>query len=165
MLMLNENTTLCGKAVAALWDLCFDHADAFTLCTAVWTHATNDALRKALQPYRIRSFRTARWFCHLSTEPFLEVSLYPANEKTRRIVTQHVTDLYFDLSRNRDLHTLEDLCFFREGRLFFGTVSHEQICMADPPTQEFAACLQNFSMWSNNEDRFAEIDLADFKEE
>ena len=120
------------------------------------------ALKKALAPHRLRSFRTARWFCHLSTEPFLEVSVYAVNEETRRIVKQHVHDLYFNLSRNRGLHTREDICFFKEDRLFFGTVSHEGICMAQPVTQEFLGLLQNFGMWSNNEDGFARIDLADF---
>ena len=162
MLLFEEDKSIQGTALAMLWDACFDQADVFSLCTAIWTQATNDALEKALMPYRLRGFRTARWFCHWSTEPFLEVNLYEANEETRSIVKQHVRDLYFDLSRNRDLHTLEDLCFFREDQLFFGTVSHEGICMAQPATQEFAALLQNFGMWSNHEDRFAKINLADF---
>ena len=70
MLQLNKESTIRGEALSALWTLCFAHADTFTLCTAVWTHATNNALRTALAPYRIRSFRTVRWFCHFSTEPF-----------------------------------------------------------------------------------------------
>lgn len=162
MLQFEEDKTIQGAALEVLWDACFDHADVFSLCTAIWTQATDDALEKALALYRLRSFRTARWFCHFSTEPFLEVSVYAANEETRRIVKQHVHDLYFNLSRNRGLHTREDICFFKENRLFFGTVSHEGICMAEPLTQEFFALLQNFGMWSNNEDGFARIDLADF---
>ena len=163
MLWMEENT-IKGDALCALWDACFDRADAFTLCTAIWTHATNDALRQALQPYRVRSFHTARWFCHMSTEPFLEVNVYPATAETRRIVRQHVTDLYFDLSRNRDLHTLEDICFFRNGSLFFGTVSHEGFCAALPDTQEFAEMLWNFGMRTKQEDRLVRIELSDYRE-
>lgn len=164
MLQLNEDLTIRGEKLAALWSLCFAHADAFTLCTAVWTHANNDALRQALAPHRIRSFRTVRWFCHYSIEPFLEVNVYPVNEETRCIVVQYVTDLWFDLSRNRGLHTLEDLCFFCDNQLFFGTVSHEQICIALPPTQEFEKNLWNFGMWSNCAHPFARIDLSEYGE-
>ena len=164
MLRLNEDMTVKGDALAALLDACFDCADCFTLCTAIWTHATNDALRKSLEPYRVRSFHTTRWFCHMSTEPFLEVNLYPANAETRRIIKMHVHDLYFDLSRSRGLHTLEDLCFFCDNQLFFGTVSHEQICIALPPTQEFEKNLWNFGMWSNCTHPFARIDLLEYGE-
>ena len=162
MLQFEEDRTINGAMLARLWDACFDHADAFTLCTAIWTQATNDALRTALERYEIRSFHTARWFCHFSTEPFLQVHVYPANEETRRIIKQQVTDLYFDLSRNKNLHTLEDLCFFKENQLFFGTVSHESICMAQPPAQEFAELLENFGMWQNKTDRLAQLDLSEF---
>ena len=65
-----EDNEINGEALAALWEACFDRADAFTLCRAVWTHATNDALRKELEPYRVRSFHTARWFCHMSISAF-----------------------------------------------------------------------------------------------
>ena len=160
-----EDNEINGDALAALWDACFDRADAFTLCRAVWTHATNDALRQELEPYRVRSFHTVRWFCHMSTEPFLEVSEYRANADTRRIVKQHVTELYFGISRNRDLHTLEDICFFRKGSLFFGSVSHEGFCAALPDTQDFEKMLWNIGMWPKEEDPLVRIELPDYGEE
>ena len=33
---------------------------------------------------------------------------------------------------------MEDLCFFRNGTLLLGTVSHERICMAYPEDNELA---------------------------
>ena len=72
---------------------------------------------------------------------------------------------YFGISRNRDLHTLEDICFFRKGSLFFGSVSHEGFCAALPDTQDFEKMLWNIGMWPKEEDPLVRIELPDYREE
>lgn len=61
--------TIAGESFQRLIELCFAQADAFSMNSAPWTHATDRRLARALEPYRVRSFETDSWFCYASTYP------------------------------------------------------------------------------------------------
>ena len=146
------NGGICGDAYLRLLDLCFAHADYFSLCDenpAEWKTIPN-TVEDLLMPYRKKTLKTRQWFGYFSTEPPLTVSLYQANEETKRILSACYSDLFFENQKKvpkkhveqigRDfvhLQRPEDLCFFKDRRIFFGTVSHELICTADCPDEAF----------------------------
>ena len=155
--------TISGESFQRLIELCFAQADAFSMNSAPWTHATDLRLARALEPYRIRSFETGSWFCYASTYPPLRVNLYRAAEGAKAAILRYIGHLFLYGDKNAEFCSLEDLCFFRDGELFFGTVTHERICFAHILSDEFGTALGELGPWTNAADgSFTHIFLSQF---
>ena len=65
---------------------------------------------------------------------------------------------------NQNGCSLEDLCFFRDQELFFGTLSHEFMCYAHVLSPEFGAQLKTLGTWEEEEPQnsLASLNLDDF---
>lgn len=59
----------------------------------------------------------------------------------------HTNTLFLGFEKNETMLTLEDLCFFHEDELFFGTVSHEGICSAKGISEQFIRELLKLGDW------------------
>ena len=133
-----------AEALQRLFDVCFDSADAFSLSRAAWARQDH-TLERALEPYVLRRLRTTRWFCYYTANSNPQrIALYPLNEQTKSILRAQYRGLFLeDWSGRlpRWVPSMEDLCFFRNGTLLLGTVSHERICMAYPEDGRACAAL------------------------
>lgn len=143
-------------ALQRLLDLCFEYADTFSLSRAGWERQ-DDTLERALEPYVLRRLRTTRWFCYYTAKSNPQrIALYPLNEQTKSILRAQYRGLFLeDWSGRlpRWVPSMEDLCFFRNGRLLLGTVSHERICVAYPEDDELAQRFRDaISGWGESDD-------------
>jgi len=164
-----ESGAVEGEDFFRLLDLCFRHCDFFSF-TVCGIRRKEGALQGSLSPHACRRIPTNRWFRYITLpgNP-LDRILYPANDKTLGILKRHCARLFlFDGSRSSSSwnQTLEDLCFFSDGKLFLGTVSHEHICEAFPPDdavkREF---FEAYPRWIEAEDSEEQIDLSDYPAE
>ena len=77
-----------GEDFKRLLDLCFAHADSFSLSDQSpkeWKTCP-DSVQDMLEPYLIRTKITPQWFGYFMTDPPLTVSVYRACEETKRIM-------------------------------------------------------------------------------
>ena len=126
--------------------LCLQQCDCFSL-TQVTFPWCNTVLETALRPFCKEKRTTLNWFCyHVTEENPLSVFLYPVNEETTLLLKEHYCDFF--LNDNQLPLSLEDLCFFQNGKLMLGTVSHEYICQVFPPDTAFRNSLFHiFDNW------------------
>lgn len=91
--------TIAGKNFQALMDLCFAHADTFSLHRCDWAGAHDGALEQALRPYRLgeyASYARLSWF----DKEYRELCyLYPATQETKEILLKHIHHL-FDVEKS-----------------------------------------------------------------
>lgn len=86
--------TIEGSEFQALLDLCFAHADAFSLRRCGWPGAKNGALEDALRPWLLGeyfSYGILNWFDLKRRE---KCYLYRACPETKDILLQHIHHLF-----------------------------------------------------------------------
>ena len=140
-----EVPTIRGDAFRQLMEICFARADRFSMNTV---------------PFRERHFETEQWFCYAGTWPPLRVNVYRACPETLELVMTELDDLFLGRHDPPSFCSLEDLCFFRKGKLFFGTVTHEFMCYAHVEDPEFGNALKALGPWEENaENSLANLEL------
>lgn len=145
---------LSKKWLQDFLDICFSHADCFTLNEAPWTMAILKDLQLELTPFLMQEVRTPKWFGYdYTSRPHAKerthAFIYRAESAANEILLQHMPNIFF---REEDVDTpfptLEDLCFFSDGRLFIGNVSHARMLWAYPPDEEIELQLKQIADWS-----------------
>lgn len=144
--------TIDGARFKALMDLCFDRADCFSMTAGPWTRATDTRLQEALRPFWVTTLHTNRWFCYRSPQSPLEVNLYRATDAAKHAVLRYARHLFLWGDDETELCSLEDLCFFKDGALFLGTVTHERMCYAHVDAPAFGTRLRALGTWRENAD-------------
>ena len=130
-------------------------SDVFSLTEGPFEGRNTDVLRHQLEPYLLHTVNTQHWFSYYVPAGYeIKVNLYRSCEETSRILARLYPQL---LGRSRESVTnLEDICFFQNGKLFLGTVSHEYICYAYPPNNKFHDVLMNICPWDVVDDALDE---------
>lgn len=143
---------LSKKWLQGFLDICFSHADCFTLNKAPWTMAILKDLQLELTPFLMQEVRTPKWFGYDYTSHVkgrTHAFIYHAESAAKEILLQHMPNIFF---REEDVDTpfptLEDLCFFSDSRLFIGNVSHARMLWAYPPDEEIELQLKQIANWS-----------------
>ena len=128
-----------------LINLCFNVCSFFSFTKYRGRLDKNDMiahknLLDKLKNFYIKTIFAKHWFCYYTNEKApLEIYVFKADEEAKDIILNDSNNLFL-----RDNNTLnenlrkgpEDICFFIENRLFLGTVSHEEICFAFPPSDD-----------------------------
>jgi len=89
-----KDTTIQGENFRALMDLCFSHADKFSLRRCGWPGEHDGALEQALRPFCVGeylSYSTRTWF---EKEHREKCYLYLATEETKNILLRHIHHLF-----------------------------------------------------------------------
>ena len=130
-------------------------SDVFSLTEGPFKELDSDELRQQLEPYLLRTVKTRHWFCSYVPAGYeKKVNLYRSCEETKQILIQSYHRL---LGESPEPTTnLENICFFRDGKLFLGTVSHEYMCYAYPPDNKFYDILMNICPWGLVDDALDE---------
>lgn len=130
---------ISDKCFEPLLTLFFNCSDCFSLTLSKFHLLKSDA-QIALSPFQIGSFATIDWFCYHTTEENpLTILIYKTDEAAKNILLKYYQNLFLNTSDKTDIsnrQNLEDLCFFSNGKLILGTVSHEYICHIYPPSGE-----------------------------
>lgn len=119
---------LSKKWLQDFLDICFSHADCFTLNEAPWTMAILKDLQLELTPFLMQEVRTPKWFGYDYTSHAkgrTHAFIYRAESVAKEILLQHMPNIFFDEKDvDTPFPTLEDLCFFSNRQLFIGNISH-----------------------------------------
>jgi len=135
-------------------DICFRHADCFTLNEAPWTMAIRKDLQLSLSSFLDQEIKTLNWFGYNKTsrphtKDRTHAFIYRTESAAKEILLQHMPNIFFDEKDvDTPFPTLEDLCFFSDGQLFIGSISHEYMLWAYPPNEEVELQLKQIADWS-----------------
>ena len=90
-----EEFTIQGENFRALMDLCFTHADRFSLHRCNWPGANDGALEQALRPFRLGEYRSYAAICISEDRQIWEKCyLYPATDETKAILLRYIPHLF-----------------------------------------------------------------------
>jgi hypothetical protein len=155
-------TAVSGENFRKLLGECFSRADRFSLTVGPWYYQTN-ALWREIHPYLLNHRTTSAWFAYgEGSHPCVRL-LFPTNAETRALLEKYFDNMWLKPPEGEAKQSLEDLCFFQNGKLFFGTVSHEYICSVAPPDEEFMPALYALSpLWRKSPDPWPEMYLKDY---
>lgn len=156
--------TIAGENFRRLMDLCFSQADVFSLTKVHGPYRTDVRLERALQKFQIKHLSVDHWFCYAPSGCLHEVILYHASRKAKETLLRYADNLFLETGGDQNGCSLEDLCFFRDQELFFGTLSHEFMCYAHVLSPEFGAQLKTLGAWEEEEPQnsLASLNLDDF---
>lgn len=135
------------KYLDALFDICFANSDAFSL-TYVNAPQKSITLQNKLKTFILGEIVTTKWFCYQVTEKNqLHIVVYKSNDSTSAIMKKYYPGMFCSDLMGEGIswdQNAEDVCFFKNGKLILGTVSHERICYAFPSFESsFEKKLQN----------------------
>ncbi len=89
-----EEFTIQGGNFRKLMDLCFAHADRFSLHRCGWPGANDGALEQALRPFRVGEYRSYAAICSEDEEIWQKCYLYPATDETKAILLRYIPHLF-----------------------------------------------------------------------
>jgi hypothetical protein len=78
--------------------------------------------------------------------------LFIAESYAKPILEEHIDNLFqYERCPDGTLGNIknlpEDLCFFMQNELLLGTISHEGICYAYPPSEQISDSLKKLGDW------------------
>ena len=90
-----EDRTIRSEKFRALMDLCFAHADRFSLLRSGWLGANDGLLEQALRPFCLGEYRSyAAIYVSKKKKLWHKCYLYPATEETKAILLQYIPHLF-----------------------------------------------------------------------
>ena len=90
-----EEVTIRGEKFHALMDLCFAHADRFSLHRCNYPGANDGALEQALRPFCLGEYRSyAAIYISEDKKLWENCYLYPATDETKAILLQYIPHLF-----------------------------------------------------------------------
>ncbi len=133
--------------IGDLYDILFDLADAFSFnrhshrdeLPPILQEEENE-LRERLKPYFLKKRHTYNW--HGWRDADLHIFVYRCCAETKEILKRYCPDFFFQLQQLTAWNErvpcpeFEDPCFYKNGSIVLGTVSHERMCTAYPPLTE-----------------------------
>lgn len=155
--MLSLSSNIVGSAFEGYVSACFQKADTFSLTKNRWRWDESEEHARVLQrlsPYYIRTLHTNHWFAFYLPEGYeLEVYLFRADPEAKRIILEEYNSLFIG---GNIWKKPEDLCFFKEGRLFSGSVSHEYICYVYEQGHDWDEQIKHHGIWEQVPDELNE---------
>lgn len=152
----------------ALLEICFEKADCFSLARAETPPYKNSRIIEAmLAPYHIRTIKAKTWFGCDGTQRFyrngevqdfiLTELVYRADKGALRILKKCYRDIFLTqdyylppkkrVPEWKKMSPVEDLCFFRDGIMFLGTMSHSRHCVVCVDDVDFYMKLRGLATW------------------
>ena len=116
-------------------------------------NATSKKFADALQNSQVGKLYTCHWHCYyvLDKQRPLVISIYKANEASKKIILKYSNNIYFTNYENSIDQTTgfvaDDICFFHKDKLLLGTVSHAEICHIYPPSDEVLELFLENASW------------------
>jgi len=174
MFSLEEN--ISGNNFIQLLDICFGLSSYLSLTKPILSACQFDVdlcdkIAEDMVEFKIKTIYTRSWFSYViyeGTVPknIFEIYIFKANEQTKEIIKKYYNNLFFDIKdieERRKTIMLEDICFFKNKKLFLGTVSHEYICSlyTDDIDDENKSKLLSLAKWKEKKDRKEEQIIID----
>lgn len=169
----NYPETIKGERFHRFLDMCFEEATSFSLQKDFWPNKTNQSkeLEVELEPYELQTIQTQKWFGNdLTTLPeeyawVMCQKMYRATEETKDILKKYFDEVFLGLTKQgpeSTKYTLEDICFFKEKKLFVGSISHEFMLYVYPPSEDFEREMKELGIWEDASKNVKEFTLDSF---
>ena len=162
--LIDRDRQFTGQEFLRTLRLCFRYADCFTLtelCLRDTVLKTD--LQKELRPFLIRDFEARSWFITPKINPPRHIFLYKADPVALPVLERYAHSLS-GLGYRIPEENLEDICFFSEEKLFFGTLSWDGYCGVYPPTEGFEKELLSIrDDWQRAEKAVKPLSLRHYK--
>lgn len=152
-----ERNTIQGAALRSFLDRCFENAAYFSLQYARWSNCKNHRLERRLEPFRIRTIETEKWFGYDYTqapegdEYAMKINLYRADPLVKAHLLRWMDGIFMEVRKDGKLRpstqTLEDLCIFSETGILMGSISHEHILVVEPRSEAFLQEIDIYGQW------------------
>ncbi len=129
--------------------ICASRSTHFSLAKYVFSEGASapTSFKKLLEPYAIASFHPKRWFGYpQGNGEYLTETVYRVSKESMEILERYCRDLFLQKGTKK-LGRLEDLCFWDNGTMIVGTLSHECICATNRITDRFAEELREIGQW------------------
>ncbi len=156
-----------GEKLYSFLNLCFSESDVFTLSSYSEEEGTCTLLYNDLKKYKIATIETLKWFGYDYTHApakelrvIMHENFYPTRTELIPIITNRITEIFFDRGLTPvpydRLQNVEDICFFKEGKMIMGSISHE--CMLFMDSEVFPLdILSQYGRWKYENTFFPEI--------
>ncbi len=146
---------LRGAGFRRFLDICWPHADYFTLSSLAILYDDRCGLKKALRPWFADVITIDEWFGYGPGSSKMRVYRYHASPGSKEALLSCCHDIFFQYAPaakhpdrpNRYRGTLSDLCIFSRGKLFFGSISHESECFLYPLDEDMAREAEAMDCW------------------
>ena len=89
-----EEREIRSEKFRALMDLCFAHADRFSLLRSGWLEANDGLLEQALRPFCLGEYRSYASTTINNKTVWHKCYLYPATEETKAILLRYIPHLF-----------------------------------------------------------------------
>ncbi len=147
--MLSLLNNICGRPFEEYISACFQRADTFSLTKNGWNGLAeseeHSRLLQRLSQFHIHTIHTNHWFCFRVPEGYkLEVYLFSAASGSKRVILEEYNRIFHGKVPWKQP---EDLCFFEKGKLFAGSVSHENICYVYGRGDEWEDKMKQYGIW------------------
>ena len=144
---------LSGTSFRSLMNYAFSVCDQFTLTNArtsrdLYDNPQQEKLLRSLDRWHQGTIHSRHWF-HLSVpqNDFLTINLFTANKDSLKQLLTCYNNLFLGYGMPPGQSWMpEDLCFFKDGKLWLGTNSHEGICMVADVTANELEQLRSFGI-------------------
>ena len=139
-----------------LIDICFSCCSYFTFTKNRWPGYASDsrhiAFIEKLEKQYIKMLNVNHWHCNYVPPGYsMEILVYKTEDIAKEIIKCNFDNIYLKLNTENSVNSInplpEDLCFFIENSMFLGTVSHESICFAYPPSEKVGDALKEVGDW------------------
>lgn len=153
---LGERSPLQGAGFRRFLDVCLPHADYFTLSSFAILYDDHCALKEALLPWFADVMTIDEWFGYGPGSSKMRVYRYHASPGSKEALLSCCHDVFFHYAPsakhpdrpNRYRGALDDLCLFSQGKLFFGSISHESECFLYPLDEDMAREAEAMDCWT-----------------
>lgn len=143
-------------------DVCWPHVDYFTfsccrddIVSEEQRYGDFCELKKDLKPWFAGRNVRNEWFGY-GWGPYKEAEMciyrYRASEEAKELILSYYRDIFMQFPTNKPriniIRAFDDLCLFNQGKLFYGSVCHENEAYLYPLTMQMRTAVTSLSQWS-----------------
>jgi len=163
----NEKNTINGKLFISFLEMCVSRSDSFSLNITPGYWGKYTRLSRALKPYHIATIDTQKWFGynynnipHEELRIYMHQNIYKSTPEVIAIIRKSIKEIFF----NRELNPfaniptqdVDDICFFKDGKMIMGSISHERMLYMDSEVFPLDI-LSQYGRWKYENTFFPEI--------
>ncbi len=142
-----KEANITGENFKNFIKLSMEINDIFSVSVPYYTNEDDPGVENAdsgvvLDDLEYMSFETYSWYCFKVYENPLKILLFRTSVKMVNFVLKYFDSLFPDRAMR-----LEDICFFKENKLTFGSVTHENIAQLIDPDEETINMYRKFGQW------------------
>lgn len=151
---LDDGGSIKGEAFRHFLDICWPYTDYITLSEGMFEDAPDVefpcVLKDLLAPWFSGRIVADEWFGYGPGSTKMRIYRYQAADRVKELLLSYYQDIFLRLTCSGiapEDCLFENLCLFSDGRLFFGSVSHERECGLCPLSNKMYQAVVAVGEW------------------